>query len=355
MQSSLRHFVATACDPGATPKRYRLGARTRDEIIRELDQCRAAIVWLSRATLTSDYVKTIELPTIFEQQERRGLDLIPVFVDYAPGDEANAAVREIVGREIGDHNGYQLDHDEPFEDEAERIARCYTSAALRQLAGSLPPARPLLRCATRTDAAPGRDEAHVNLDWRVEYPSDGSLPDSDTVDRLQSALARVADETIVAFGAGEIDLALRCHLHLGIAIGHAFRRPSGMVPRLSVDDQEWAAAMLPTNAAPAMERHDGAAGPAGSTRASVEVSLSQNVGPGVDKTVASTGTAYAARIKFAPSTGPAQTSLPDSTTANVWPNRPPTPLPNSEIAPGSPTSISTSPHQSSSPSCWDGD
>src|SRR4051812_5695518 len=62
-----------------------LGARTRDQILKELAECRAAMIWLSRATLDSEYVKRIELPAIFEEHDRRGLIVIPIFVDWGPG------------------------------------------------------------------------------------------------------------------------------------------------------------------------------------------------------------------------------------------------------------------------------
>src|SRR4051794_17110902 len=83
-----------------------LGSRTRDQILGELAGCRAAMVWLSRTTLDSDYVKHIELPAIFQQHEERGLIIIPIFVDWSPGAYASDAVRAATGREIGDMNGF---------------------------------------------------------------------------------------------------------------------------------------------------------------------------------------------------------------------------------------------------------
>ena len=59
-------------------------------------------------------------------------------------------------------------------------------------------------------------------------------------------------------------------------------------------------------------------GPVGSTLASVEVSITQDVGPGVDITVAATGTTYRTRTSLQPASGPGQTVVADSISANGW-------------------------------------
>lgn len=246
-----------------------MGARTRTEIEAELSECRAAMIWLH--TLSSGYVTRIELPTVFAEHDRRGLEIVPIFVDWEPGDDASGAVRVAVGREIGDHNGHHVDSSAPFEAQADLIAGAYARAVLDRRSADTEPR--VIRCATRTNAATGLATADVNFDWTTEYPSSGALPDVATEESLRGALARVADEVLgVAQGTG-IDLHARCHLHLGIALGHAFRRTAGVAPRLHVDSAWWACEALGPNVDVDPLAAIGAHGPASAVRASVEVSV----------------------------------------------------------------------------------
>jgi hypothetical protein len=292
-----------------------LGARTRDEILNELAGCRAAMIWLTRTTLDSAYVKRIELPAIFEQHERRGLVIVPVFVDWDPGADASEAMRAATGHEIGDMNGFDWDRGADIAQGAARLARRYAPTALYDLAAS--GNRPIVRCATRTDAAPDRDAADVNLDWRAEYPSDGSLPDPATALALRSALSAVSEEVIARFGAGDMRIAARCHLHLGVALGHAFRRPTGMTPVMWIDGDPWRAEVLPPGDTEPLRATE-SVGPVAADRASVEISISRDIADGVSRTIAETGTAYAVRSRLVPPNGSDQSGLPDSATANIW-------------------------------------
>lgn len=307
-----RHGMRPWRDADALP----LGARTQAEIEAELSECRAAMIWLTRQTLASDYVTRIELPTVFAEHDRRGLEIIPVFVDWGPGADASAAVRLAVGREIGDHNGHQIVGSAPFESQCDLIAGAYARAALgRRSADS---EQRVFRCATRTNAASGLTTADINLDWTAEYPSSGVLPDLATEQSLRGALARVADEVLGAAQGSGIDLHAKCHLHLGIALGHAFRRTAGVTPRLQVDSTWWSCEALgpdivvdPLNL---LSTH----GPVGATRASVEVSVTQDVGPGVDQTISAAGTIYRTRTSLRPPSGPGQKVVTDSALANTW-------------------------------------
>lgn len=309
-----RHGMRPWRDADSLP----LGARTRTEIEAELADCRAAMIWLTRDTLASDYVTRVELPAIFSEQDRRRLAIIPIFVDWPPGHDANGAVRAATGREIGDNNGHHVDTVAPFEDEAAQIAGAYARSVLREEAQRVPSRRPVIRCATRTNAAAGQAEADLDLDWTTEYPSSGGLPDADTAARLRQALIRVGDELINAVGEGNLDLYARCHLHVGVALGHAFRRPTGVLPRLDVGGEWWPCRALNADHGVLPLHRVISNGPVGATRASVELSVTQDVGPGVDLTVASSGTTYRTRTALWPTAGPGQTVLADPIMANAW-------------------------------------
>ncbi len=132
--------------------------------------------------------------------------------------------------------------------------------------------------ATRTDAARAQASADVNLDWTVEYPSSGLIPGADTTAALGRALARVGDELIGAIGEGGIDVVAKCHLHLGIALGHVFRRPTGIVPQVLVEGEWWRCDTVDIDDSESLNTavlH----GPADTDRASVEVSIAQERRP----------------------------------------------------------------------------
>lgn len=307
-----RHGMCPWRDADALP----LGARTQAEIEAELSDCRAAMIWLTRQTLASDYVTRIELPTVFAEHDRRGLEIIPLFVDWAPGADASAAVRDAVGREIGDHKGHHVDGSARFESQCDVIAGAYARAVLGRRSSDTEPR--VIRCVTRTNAASGLAIADFNFDWTTEYPSSGTLPDFATEESLRSALARVADEVLGTAQGRGIDLHAKCHLHLGVALGHAFRRPTGAAPRFQVDSTWWSCEALgpddDVDPLAVICTH----GPAAATRASVEVSVTQDVGPGVDQTISGTGTIYRTRTSLRPPFGPGQTVVTHSVVANAW-------------------------------------
>jgi hypothetical protein len=309
-----RHGMRPWRDADSLP----LGARTQAEIEAELAGCRAAMVWLTRQTLESDYVTRVELPTIFAEHDRRGLKIIPIFIDWTPGMDANEAVRLAIGREIGDHNGHHADSSASSDDQSEVIAGNYARALLEELARDdhLDPL--VIRCATRTNAASALTDADVNFDWTTEYPSSGGLPDAATEESLRRALARVADQVVAAVGGRGLDVHAKCHLHLGVALGHAFRRPVGLAPRLMVDSDWWPCQVLGPDDVVDPLAVVNSNGPVGATRASVEASITQDVGPGVDLTVAATGTAYRSRTSLRPAAGPGQTVVANSVLANAW-------------------------------------
>ena len=292
-----------------------LGGRTRDEIEAELARCDAALLWLSEDTLRSAYVLNVELPAIQRHAERRGLRVVPVFVGMEPRQAADK-LRELTGIEIADNNGHVLDPSATVESEAAVIAARYLDTTLRDAAEG--PARPpVVRCVTRDDTAQRREEADVNFDWRTEYGNAPLLPDSEVLQQLQFALTHTTSSVNARFPAGAVELELKCHLHIALALGHAFRKPTGMLPATRVGDLWWPVEDLPAFIDGALTEGR-SVGPPGVDRAAVLVSLTRDVTPGVNQTVATSGRRYEQRIALTPSTGPGQHTVPDPTTANAW-------------------------------------
>jgi hypothetical protein len=312
VQALRRHGLRTWRDQDSLEQ----GAATEDTIEGELERCDTAMVWLGGNTLNSEFVCKNELPLIFQHHAALGMRVVPLFVDVDISTGVDA-IRASTGQEIGSHNGYRFDDATPLDEHLNEVAVREARAHLRQRAQTSAGRRPAVRCVTRSDAAGGRDIADLNLDWITEYPADGTLPDLDTVTDLQAALHASAQQLISHFGPGTTDLYLKCHLHLGIAIGHALRRVTGLRPRVEVDSEWW-----PVNVAPPLPKESQLVqgvtnGPAGGSRASIEISLTRDVGPLVNDYVGSTGTAYRRRIHLAPADGPDQLSV-DAANVNAW-------------------------------------
>ena len=292
-----------------------IGGRTREEIEAELERCHGALLWLSEDTLRSAYVLKVELPAIQRQVERRGLRVVPVFVGMEPRQGAEK-VRELTGIEIADNNGHVLDQSAPIESEAILIATAYVDTALRDAAEG-PLRAPVVRCVTRDDTAQRREEADNNFDWRDEYGNAALLPDPEVLRQLQVALAQTTSSVNARFQAGVVELELKCHLHIALALGHAFRKPTGMLPWTRVGDQWWPVQDVPTFVEGGLIEGR-SVGPPDVDRAAVLISLTRDVEPGVNQTVATTGRRYEQRISLRPLSGPGQHTVPDPTTANAW-------------------------------------
>lgn len=289
------------------------GAATEAAIEAELERCDTAMVWLGGNTLNSKFVCKNELPLIFQHHAARGLRIVPLFVDVAVADGVQA-IRAATGHEIGSHNGYHFDHSNSLEEHLAAVANREVRATLRQRAQAPGSERPTVRCVTRSDAAGGRDEADLNLDWITEYPADGTLPDAATVDALQAALHVSSQHLIASFGAGAVDLYLKSHLYLAVAFGFELRRVTGLRPRVDVEGTWWEVDVAPALGEDEQLIQRVANGPAGESRTAIEISLTRNVGPMVNDYVTTTDTAYRRRIEFTPTGGPNQQSV---TTANV--------------------------------------
>lgn len=312
VQALRRHGLNTWRDQDSLGQ----GDATEAVIEAELERCDTAMIWLGGNTLDSAFVCNIELPLIFNHQATRGIRIVPLFVDV---DVPNGvqSVRAETGHEIGSHNGYHFDNTKSLDEHLAAVASREVRATLRERTQASEGARPTVRCVTRADAAAGRDDADLNLNWITEYPAHGNLPDAATVDQLHGALHTSAQHMIATFGAGTIDLHLKCHLHIAIAIGFEFRRVTGLRPRVYVEDSWWQIDVASALDAAEQLTELVSNGPPDGTRTAVEISLTRDVRPMVNDHIANTGTAYRRRIQLSPNDGPNQQSATPAN-VNVW-------------------------------------
>ena len=280
------------------------GEMTRDSIASELARCDAAMLWIGGGTLASDYVRKIEIPLIFENNQTRGLRIIPLFVDDGATSGIDA-VRSATGYEIGDHNGHVRDIDDLNAFTA-TVASEEVQARLAH--GPEDIRRPTLRCVTRSDAAGGREEADLNFDWIREYPPDGQLPEESTVGALQLALHRSVQQVISAFGPGLVDVYLSCHLHIGVALGYELRRVTGAMPRVAVGDDWWQCQTVSPIGDMALKART-SVGQASATRAAVEIALSRDTTTLTSSFIATSDARYRERTYLSPEDGPDQQAV----------------------------------------------
>lgn len=310
VQALRRHGLRTWRDQDSLDQ----GAATEEAIEAELERCDTAMIWLGGNTLNSEFVGKIELPSIFHHHTNRGLRIVPLFVDLSVGEGVHA-VRAATGHEIGSHNGYHFDNTTSLDEHLAAVAAREVRATLRQRAAG--GGRPTVRCVTRSDAAGGRHEADLNFDWIDEYPADGALPDAATAALLRAALHASSQHLIASFGAGTVDLQLKCHLHIAVAVGFELRRVTGMRPRVDVEGAWWQVDLAPALDASEQLTERVTNGPAGGTRTAIEISLTRDVGPMVNDYIVGSGTAYRRRIELAPTTGPDQQSVTPAN-VNAW-------------------------------------
>jgi SMODS-associated and fused to various effectors sensor domain/TIR domain len=291
------------------------GTRTEDQIRHELSHCDAAMIWIGGNTLASSFVTRIEIPLIFENARDRGMRIVPLFVDVDV-QEGIDAVRRATGDEIGGHNGHRFRGAVLFAEDLAHVANAEVGAHL-DLRATRGPMRPALRLVTRSDGAPARDTADVNFNWIAEYPADGQLPDIATIHELEEALHASVAHVLRAFGTGPVDLYLKCHLHLGIALGFELRRPTGAIPRVQTESGWWQCSAVPAPTdADALSRHV-TNGPAASSCSALELSLTRDVSPMVNQYIVSTSTQYRERIRLTPHEGPSQLAVTEDN-MNAW-------------------------------------
>lgn len=300
-------------DHGISPWRdvdsLEIGDRTTETIEAELESCAHALLWLNRDVLASDYVTSIELPAI-ARAFRKGLRIIPIFDGLTPA-EASALVSKH-GVEIGDSNGYVVNAANPPEETAVTIAqRCVTAQVTTAKAAGRPA---VVRLVSYDDTADQRDEAVLNFDWRHRFAG-GSL-DDDSEALLRGALASSTSAMKKAYGAAEIDVAVKAHLPLAVALGHAFAEPTGCRLRMRRADALYTTTREVADAE-RLTAGQAPLGPVTARAAAVEVSVSRNIEAGVNAYI-SAGTRYRHRTMLAPAAGADRSAISSPAAAQMW-------------------------------------
>jgi hypothetical protein len=304
---ALRDF---GLNPWRDVDRLHDGDLTTDVIEAELGSCSGVILWVNEWVFGSSYVQSVELPAIARAVRGRGIRLFPV-IDGLDPDEASRRLSEF-GLEIADVNWHVVDPSYDDDATAARIAE-------RFVAGHLADARrdgkeATVRLVSYDDTAPLRDEAILNFDWR-HHVAEGRLSSRSEL-LLRAALTVSTAALKATFGACEVMISAKSHLPLAVALGHAFAEPTGCTLAFMRGDDRW---MLDRSASAEVPLHleEGLKGPIDAGAASVEVSVTRDVEPGVNAYVA-TGRRYRRRLMLRPGDGPERASVRSDRDLSAW-------------------------------------
>jgi hypothetical protein len=286
-----------------------LGAGTTTVIEEQLALAWAVILWINEDILRSDFVASVELPAI-ARAWRRGLRIVPVFDGLAP--EAAAELLSGHGIEVGDSNGYVVEPGSTDAEVAATIAeRCIRSWVADAKVEGLVPS---VRLVSYDDTADMREDAVLNLDWRHALTT-GHLAGEESA-RLRRALTAATSALKEAYGAVEITAAVKAHLPLAVAVGHAFGETTGCTLRMLRGEEVWLVNRSIEESVPLLQE-PGLKGPVATRTASVEVSVTRDVEAGVN-TYIGEGNRYRHRVMLAPDGRPGRSSVSHPAAANAW-------------------------------------
>lgn len=301
-------------DHGMSPWRdvdsLNVGDATTDTIEAELARCSTALLWINRDIVDSDYVALVELPAI-ARANQRGLRIVPVFDGLTPSEAADLI--SVRGLEIGDNNGHVVDPTADPETTATEIAARLVRAHVTHARTA--DAKPVVRLVSYDDTADLRDEAILNLDWRHRI-IDGRL-DAANEQRLRSALTTATTAFKQAFGAADIDIAVKAHLPLAVALGHSFAEPTGCQLRLRRGHDEYMTTRDSLDDVTPLTVGDAPKGPITTRAACVEASVSRNIEAGVNNYIGH-GTRYRHRTVLEPPSGASRDAVSRPAAAAAW-------------------------------------
>lgn len=286
------------------------GSRTTQEIEEELATCAGAILWIDERFLASDYVALVELPAISKRALDGAFRLVPIFDRMEPSDGAERLSR--LGIEIGDHHGHVVDSGQAPEATAAAIADAYVRRHLKDAKQS--GHSPVVRLVSYDDTAAKRETAVLNFDWRHHFREE--TLDARGADSLRIALRDSCAAFKESFGPCEVEVAVKAHLPLGVALGHAFSEPTGCTLRMARDSSVVAV----SREAPTLTQLRTtfpSLGPVGARRASVEVPVSRDVDAGVRAYIGA-GNRYRHRVVLVPSDGTGRDAMTDLRLAASW-------------------------------------
>ena len=289
-----------------------VGVPTTPAIEKEVPKSHGGLLWINGAFLASDYIRTVEVPAFESALLRQPMVIVPVFDGIAPTEDKERLDR--IAPWIREHQGLVLDPCDGEAAERQVARRCVQTHVTAAFEDGQ---EPLVRMVTYDDTAPLRDQAVLNFDWSDHMESD--TLDEARRSELRWALTTATKALKATFGATEIPISIKAHLGFAVALGHEFSKPTGCKPVVVTDDEiRWSTDADSHAQAVPLREETLSPGPAGSSTAALEVSVSRYTTPGVDAYINLTGRSYRCRKRFIPIGGPSRHSLDGPPAAATW-------------------------------------
>jgi len=292
------------------------GRLSENEIRRAiLEECWGLTVYLTPQSMIADYVMQIELPVALSRQRADpGFRIVPVFRQMPLDQARNGSVAKL-GVDLTSYNGHVIENDVVETTDLEQHHRVSANKVLREyLSQAFAPKKPDHARSPRLDfhtwtfrwEDPPPD---LDLDWS-HFFSNESLPSQDVwqsvlllaLDDVKNTLAEIA-------GPRMLYIRAKARLSAGFALGFAFRQPSGFNIEIEQDDQIWSTATQRSQAD--VLRVTEASGDISCSDLAIQMSISADVSPVVNRYAQARGRDFRARLIFEPLGGPDRNSVPD--------------------------------------------
>jgi len=278
-------------------------------------ECWGLTAYLTPESMTSDFVMSVELPVaINKQQSDPGFLIIPIFRAMTL-DQARKASVEKLGVDLTVYNGHIIGGDvveaaglqNHFRISANKALRAYLSRAFDPMQpehGRKPRLDLHTWPSRRNDPSPDLD-----LDWS-RFFSNESLPSSDVWQSLLlPALNDVKDALTEITGPRTLCTRAAARLSAALALGFIFRQPSVFNIEIAQAGETWSTAASRSQAT--VLRITEAGGDIHSAALAVQLSISADVSPAVNRFVQARGRDFRARLRLEPQGGPGRNSVPN--------------------------------------------
>jgi hypothetical protein len=292
------------------------GRLTENEIRRAISaECWGLTVYLTPESMTADFVMSVELPAaINRQQIDPGFPIVPVFRSMTP-DEARAGSMAELGVDLTAYNGHIIGSDVGDTADLQHHLRLSANKVLRAyLSRAFDPMQPEHDRKPRLDLHtwPSRRNdppPDLDLDWS-RFFSNESLPSYDVWQSLLlPALSDVKDALAEITGPRTLCARAKARLSAALALGFIFRQPSGFNIEIEQDGETWSTAASRSQASAL--RVTEADGDIRCAALAVQMCISSDVSPAVNRYVQARGRDFRARLRFEPQGGPGRSSVPD--------------------------------------------
>lgn len=277
------------------------------EIRRALrDECFSLLFYATPASLSSDFIKTIEL----DEASRMcsilpSFSIVPVFT--VPIAEADRALQGTMPVALSTFNGVVVGPTESLTDACVRVRRIVLKTRLKSWH-----ATEISVAFMTQQRAPGGTSFAVSVDLATAFEAGVIIGKDFWTGYLRQGLLDLKNALLEA-GISEIRLISKAHISAGLAFGFIFRRVTGFVLRVLQDGQWWSNADQPS---PTRET-DIFTTPNDikSQDLAVEISVSQDTQRGIQRLLKGGRISFRALLKCVPKDGVSQRAITSSSSA----------------------------------------